>query len=199
MIFADKPYSAACERNRGAILEILRPLLGEARDALEIGSGTGQHAVHFAAALPWLVWQCSDRAPQLAGIRAWLAEAGLPNLPAPLELDVRRDWPGRRYDLVFTANTLHIMGWDEVQAMFGALPRVLAAGALVVIYGPFHYGGRATSESNAGFDRELRRRDPRQGVRDIEAVHRLASAIGLEALADYPMPANNRTLVWRLK
>lgn len=198
MIFADKPYSAACERNRGPILEILRPLLGGTRSALEIGSGSGQHAVHFAAALPWLEWQCSDRAPQLPGIRAWLAEAALSNLPVPLELDVRRDWPSRRYDLVFTANTLHIMDWDEVRAMFAALPRVLEAHALLAIYGPFHYRGRATSESNAAFDRELRRRDPRQGIRDVEAVHRLASEIALEALADHPMPANNRMLVWRM-
>jgi hypothetical protein len=164
---------------------------------LEIGSGTGQHAVHFATALPHLVWQTSDRVRNLAGIRAWLAEATLPNAPAPLALDVTGSWPASRYDAIFSANTLHIMAWDEVVAMFGALPRVLAGDAIVAIYGPFNYDGRATSESNALFDARLKEDDPRQGIRDFEAVDALARGIGLHLVADVAMPANNRTLVWR--
>src|SRR3954452_19684801 len=124
---ASKPFSPACERNRDPILEVLRVHFAKARSVLEIGSGSGQHAVHFAAAMPWLQWQCTDRAEHLPGIRAWLDEAGLPNTPAPVELDVAHgSWPSTRFDAVFTANTLHIMGWEEVEALFVDLGERLA-------------------------------------------------------------------------
>ena len=124
----DKPYSPSCERNRDPIIEVLRIHFAEARGVLEIGSGTGQHAVHFAAAMPWLRWQCTDRAEHLPGIRAWLDEAALPNTPAPVELDVAHgSWPSAKFDAVFTANTLHIMGWEEVEALFAKLPHLSAA------------------------------------------------------------------------
>ena len=110
-----KPYSPACERNQGPILEVLQDWLSSSRQVLEIGSGTGQHAVHFAAALPHLSWQCSDREENLDGIRRWLDEAALPNTAAPLHLDVTGTWPSGRYDALFTANTLHIMGWAAVE------------------------------------------------------------------------------------
>jgi len=193
----EKPYAPACERNREPILEVLRTHFADRRHVLEIGSGTGQHAVHFAAALPHLVWQTSDRGGNLPGIRAWLAEADLANTPAPLVLDVTGSWPSSRYDAVFTANTLHIMGWDEVVATFGGLARVLDDDAVVAIYGPFNYNGQPTSESNARFDARLKDDDPKQGVRDFEAVDALARGIGLRLAADVAMPANNRTLVWR--
>ena len=193
----DKPYAPACDRNRDPILTVLREHFADRRRVLEIGSGTGQHAVHFAAALPHLVWQTSDRARNLAGVRLWLDEAALANTPPPLVLDVNAPWPDARFDAVFSANTLHIMAWDDVVATFRALPQVLTADATLAVYGPFNYGGRATSESNALFDARLKEDDPRQGVRDIEVVDALARGIGFALVADVAMPANNRTLVWK--
>lgn len=193
----DKPHAPSCERNREPILAVLREHFAHRRAALEIGSGTGQHAVHFAAAMPHLEWQCSDREANLPGIRLWLDEAALSNTPDPIALDVNGAWPARRYDAVFSANTLHIMGWPEVERLFAALPGVLAADATLVVYGPFNVDGRFTSESNAAFDAQLRARAPQQGLRDVEAVDALARGAGLVRVADRPMPANNRCLVWR--
>lgn len=197
---AQRPFSAACERNRDPILDVLRSHLGAARSVLEVGSGSGQHAIHFAARLPGLVWQCSDRDDQLAGIRLWLDEAALPNTPAPVALDVaRQPWfaDDRHFDAVFSANTLHIMGWPEVGAFFQGMERVLRPGGTLVVYGPFNYGGRYTSASNQDFDHWLQTRDPRSGIRDFEAVDALARQAGLILAADVEMPANNRCLVWR--
>ena len=120
-----KPFAPSCERNQGPILEVLQRHLAEARCVLEIGSGTGQHAVHFAAAMPWLTWQSSDRADNLPGIAAWLDEAALPNTPPAVELDVDRRWPAARFDAVFTANSLHIMGWPQVEAFFAGVGGIL--------------------------------------------------------------------------
>lgn len=192
----DRPFAPACERNRAPILDLLRDAFAPCRHVLEIGSGTGQHAVHFAAAMPWLDWQCSDRAMHLPGIRQWLHEAALPNTPAPLELDVGERWPTAHYDAVFSANTLHIMGWPEVERMFACLPGVTTDDAVLAIYGPFNRSGRATSDSNAAFDRSLKARDPRMGLRDAEAVDLLAQAAGFVLQEDRAMPANNRCLVW---
>lgn len=193
-----KPYSAASERNRDPILAVLRRHFASVRTVLEVGSGTGQHAVHFAQALPLSVWQCSDRAPYLPGIRQWLDEARLPNTPPPLELDVAAGpWPDTVFDAAFSANTLHIMGWEEVEAFFRGLDTALAETAMLVVYGPFNYGGAFTSDSNREFDASLRARDPRMGIRDFEAVDALAQAIGLRPIEDVAMPANNRCLAWR--
>lgn len=193
-----KPYSAACERNREPILGVLREALADCRDVLEIGSGTGQHAVHFAARLPWLTWQASDRNENLPGIRAWLAEAGLPNTPTPLELDVAQTpWRAADYDAIFSANTLHIMSWDEVEAMFGGVATHLRAGGVLAIYGPFNVGGRFTSDSNAAFDRALRAAAPHRGIRDTAEVDTLAARHGLRLQHDHALPANNRCRVWR--
>ena len=193
----DKPDAPSCARNREPILAVLREHFADRRSVLEIGSGTGQHAVFFAAALPHLAWQASDRADNLPGIRSWLAEAALPNTPEAIELDVAGDWPARRYDAVFSANTLHIMAWPEVEALFARLPAVMAPGARLAIYGAFNYGGRFSSESNAAFDAWLKARGPQQGIRDFEAVDALAAAAGLALVADRAMPSNNRCLVWR--
>lgn len=194
----DKPHAPATERNREPILTELRRWFADRQRVLEIGSGTGQHAVFFAAALPHLIWQCSDRADNLPGIRLWLAEAGLGNTPEPLTLDVTHSpWPNERYDAVFSANTLHIMSWDAVQALFAGLPARLHVGARVVIYGPFNRNGAATSDSNAAFDAKLRAEDPRMGLRDVEAVDALAQAAGLALIADIAMPANNALRVWQ--
>ncbi|HEX8755076.1 MAG TPA: DUF938 domain-containing protein [Steroidobacteraceae bacterium] len=193
-----KPFSEACERNRAPILEVLRDHFADRRHVLEIGSGTGQHAVHFAAALPQLTWQTSDRAPSLPGIQLWIEESSLPNLPPPIELDARGTWPDARFDAVFTANTLHIMSWPEVRALFAALPKVLTADAVLAVYGPFNYGGRFTSPSNAAFDAWIKQHySPQSGIRDFAAVDELARSIGFALVEDRAMPANNRTLVWR--
>lgn len=206
----DKPFSPACERNRDPILGVLRVWFADRRRVLEIGSGTGQHAVYFAAAMPWLIWQCSDRAEYLPGVRAWLDEAGLANTPVPIELDVRsfdklRTCPGpspemsetRTFDAVFSANTLHIMVWSEVEAFFAGLGSALADDATVVVYGPFTYHGEFTSDSNRAFDASLKARDARMGIRDVEAVDALAHAIGLRLIDDVAMPANNRCRIWQ--
>ena len=194
---ADKPFAPACERNRDPIFAVLREHFADRQRALEIGSGTGQHAAHFAAGLPHLQWQSSDRAENLPGIRQWLAEASLPNTPEPLQLDVGGDWPPQRFDAMFSANTLHIMAWEEVCALFAALPSVLADDATLVIYGPFHRDGQPTSDSNAAFDRSLRDRAPHMGVRDLEAVDALAAEAGLTLVEVRAMPANNVCVVWR--
>jgi len=203
----DKPFSPASERNRDPILAVLREYFADRKRVLEIGSGTGQHAVHFAAAMPWLEWRCSDRAENLPGIRQWLDEAALANTPAPIELDVASaSWAEgngaetrskRSIDAVFSANTLHIMGWNEVEAFFAGLRGVLADDATVVVYGPFNDGGNFTSDSNRAFDASLKARDARMGVRDAGAVDILARAVGLRLVDDVAMPANNRCLVWR--
>ena len=194
----EKPDAPSCERNRGPILAVLKEYFPGDRRVLEIGSGTGQHAVHFAAAMPQWQWQCSDRAENLPGIRLWIDEAALPNTLAPIELDVASgDWPRGRYDAVFSANTLHIMGWEEVQALFRGLPDILATDARVVIYGPFNDDGQFSSDSNAQFEQMLKSRNPEMGIRDQSEVDVLAQAAGLELIAAVPMPANNRCLVWR--
>ncbi|MBN9460671.1 MAG: DUF938 domain-containing protein [Burkholderiales bacterium] len=193
----EKPCSPACERNREPILAVLRTWFADRRQVLEIGSGTGQHAVHFAAVLPGLRWQTSDVAANLPGIRLWLQEAALPNTPPPIVLDVNDPPAAGEYDAVFSANTLHIMGWKEVERMFAALPKLTGQGAVLVIYGPFNYEGRYTSPSNAQFDETLRHADPKRGLRDFEEVDALAAAAGFELQEDRAMPANNRCIVWK--
>jgi cyclopropane fatty-acyl-phospholipid synthase-like methyltransferase len=197
-VSAAKPFSAACERNRDPILDVLRSAFADRRRVLEIGSGTGQHAVHFAGALPHLRWQCSDRTENLPGIQLWLEEAALLNTPPPLTLDVLNDvWPEGHFDAAYSANTLHIMGWPAVQAMFNGLGQVLASDARLLVYGPFRRGGEHTSASNAQFDAQLRAQSSWMGVRDLEAVDALAAGIGLQLLEIHPMPANNLCLHWR--
>ncbi|MBT0961731.1 DUF938 domain-containing protein [Denitromonas iodatirespirans] len=193
----NKPFSAACERNREPILSVLATHFADCSHVLEIGSGTGQHAVHFAAALPHLVWQCSDRPEHLPGIRMWLDDAALPNTPPPLALDVNTPWPPIEVDAVFSANTLHIMAWAEVERLFAKLPAVLKPGARLVIYGPFRIGGQHTSPSNAAFDASLRAQAEHMGIRDLDAVKALATDAGLLHLADIPLPANNRCQLWQ--
>ncbi len=195
---SEKPHAPACDRNRDPILAVLREHFADRRAVLEIGSGTGQHAVYFAAALPHLMWQTSDRAENLPGIRLWLDEAALPNTPAPQVLDVNQvAWPALRFDAVFSANTLHIMSWPEVERLFARLPALLADDVKLAVYGPFNYGGKFTSDSNAAFDASLKTRAPQMGIRDFEAIDALARGIGLHLLEDRAMPANNRCLVWR--
>lgn len=195
---SDKPFSASCVENRAPILEVLQPRLRDRRLLLEIGSGTGQHAVYFAAALPELVWQTSDLHQNHAAIRAWIDDAQLPNTRPPLALDVLADsWPVGPFDAAFSANTAHIMSEQAVEAMFRGIGRVLRPGAPFLLYGPFNFDGRYTSESNARFDEWLRDRDPTMGIRDLVWLSGLAADSGLALDEDIEMPVNNRTLVWR--
>lgn len=193
-----KPYSESCEQNQAPILEILRETLANQHHVLEIASGTGQHAVYFGRALPHLTWQTSELAQNHEGILAWLNEAQLSNVLPPVAIDVNHDrWPIEIVDTVFNANTVHIISWPEVERMFAGIARVLSAGGILCLYGPFNYGGRFTSESNARFDAWLKSRNKNSGVRDFEAINRLAETYGLFLLRDVAMPSNNRTLVWQ--
>jgi SAM-dependent methyltransferase len=195
------PFSEACERNKGPILKVLQRWLGEQSGVvLEIGAGTGQHAVHYARHLPRLSWQPTERLEHLSALMARIEVEGPGNLLVPLELDVEQGtWPcaADSIDAVYTANTLHIVSWPQVQAMFHGVGRILRDEGLFIVYGPFRYGGQFTSHSNAVFDEALRLRDSLSGIRDFEAVDTLASNQGLRLVEDRAMPANNQTLVWR--
>jgi hypothetical protein len=193
-----KPFSPACERNQEVILAVLRQHFSGCTRVLEIGSGTGQHAVHFARALAGLIWQTSDVPERLSGIRQWLDEARLMNTPAPLTFDINSNPPAMRFDGIYTANTLHIMSWTEVCRLFTLLPQMMSPGATLVIYGPFNYAGQFSSPSNAAFDASLRVDHPLRGIRDFQAVDALAQTAGLTLIEDRAMPANNRCLTWRL-
>lgn len=194
---SEKPFSESCERNREPILAILRGVFTQPARILEIGSGTGQHAVHFGAALPYLTWQTSSDLPaNHPGIQTWLNEAALPNVLPPIALDVNNLWPDGAFDGVFTANTLHIVSWDEGRKLIAGAGKLLRPGGRLVIYGPFNYHGAFTSDSNARFDEWLKNRDARSGIRDFEAVTKCAEFNGLALENDHTMPANNRLLIF---
>jgi cyclopropane fatty-acyl-phospholipid synthase-like methyltransferase len=193
-----KPYSESCAQNQGPILEVLQKVFQKTQSVLEIGSGTGQHAIHFARKLPHLTWQTSDRIQNHEGIIEWLLEAGLKNTLPPLTLEVKgSEWPKTTYDGIFSANTTHIMSWQEVEAMFMGIGLSLREGGFFCLYGPFNYQGKFTSKSNEYFNQMLQSEDPSMGVRNFEDLNTLANAQGLQLFEDFPMPANNRTLVWR--
>ncbi|MDX9861543.1 MAG: DUF938 domain-containing protein [Rhodospirillales bacterium] len=192
------PFSQAAENNKEPIARILVDAFRHAHHILEIGSGTGQHAVHFGRALPHLIWQPSDLAPNLDGLRARLESEAPANVRPPVALDVGLlPWPVAAVDGVFSANAVHIMGWPRVEDLFFGVGDVLESGGTLCLYGPFKYKGAFTTASNAEFDAWLKRQDPDSGIRDSEAIDALAAAQGLRLVADLPMPANNRLLIWR--
>ncbi len=198
MINKPRGYAEACDRNRDPILEVIRPLLEDCTTVLEVGSGTGQHAIYFAAKMSHLVWHTSDRALNHPDIRAWLDEAALANTRPPLSLDVTQSvWPSLAVDAVFSANTAHIMSWDAVKVLFAGVGELLSVDGLFLLYGPFNYNNQYSSESNRYFDQHLKLRDPESGIRDFEAVELLAQQAGMVLQQDYQMPANNRLLCWR--
>ena len=193
-----KPYAEACEQNKYPILEVIKDYFADRRAVLEIGSGTGQHAVYFARHLPHLVWITSDLPASHKGINAWLDEAGLPNVKSPLALDVTQsEWPATDVDAVFSATTAHIMSWPVVENMFAGIGRLLKPGGVFCLYGPFNYGGQYTSESNARFDVWLKAQDPNSAIRNFEDLERLALNHGMQLQGDHAMPANNRILAWQ--
>jgi hypothetical protein len=191
------PFSAASERNKAPIFEALKDLLPKAGTVLEIGSGTGQHVVFFAAQQPALRWQPSDRAEHLPGLRRQLAFAGRDNILPPVELDVLQAWPEQEFAAVYSANTAHIMSWPAVCAMFEGVSRRLAPGGLFCLYGPFNEGGAFTAPSNAAFDAQLKRENPAMGIRDIEALETLSSVQQMELEQQVYLPANNQLLLFR--
>jgi len=189
------PFSEACERNKAPILEVLRVAFADRTQILEIGSGTGQHAVYFAAHLTHLTWHPTEQLAYLADLAARVKLEGPRNLRQPTVLDVKQTiWPLRSVDAIFSANTLHIMSWAEVEAMFRGVDIVLSAHGIICIYGPFRYAGRHTSDSNRDFDLMLKERDPLSGLRDLTDVSALAERHALKLRADHDLPANNRLL-----
>ena len=192
-------HAPATQRNRGPILEVLRRVLPEAGTVLEIASGSGEHVVHFAAAFPDLIFQPTDIDPDaLASIAGWVAESGVANVRAPIRLDVTHEpWPVEPVQAVFCANLVHISPPEATPALVTGAARHLVSRGLLVVYGPFRIGGVHTAPSNAAFDADLRARDPRWGVRDLEWVKELAEGCGLLLEQRIEMPANNQTLVFR--
>ena len=192
-----KPFSQACENNKGPILEVLKTVFNKTKSVLEVGSGTGQHSVFFAEQLPHLQWYTSDRHINHEGINLWLKEANLTNLHGPLELDLNYAWPVNNVDAIYTANTFHIVSWQLVEQFFKGVSTHLVSQGVVCIYGPFKYQGQFTSASNEEFDRFLTQRDPFSGIRDFEAIEQLATQAGLTLISDTAMPANNQLLVFK--
>lgn len=193
----DKPNAPACERNKDAILEVLSNLLPSYSCVLEIGSGTGQHAVYFGTELSDIVWQTSDVAENHNGINMWLDEAQLENVIPPITLDVNSDVPEKTFDAIFTANTCHIMDWPTVQNMLKLVSKCLGPKGMFIIYGPFNIDGKYTSPSNEDFDKTLKSQDPNMGLRDIEAIAQELEAYNIKPIKVAAMPANNFLLVFR--
>jgi cyclopropane fatty-acyl-phospholipid synthase-like methyltransferase len=192
-----KPFSESSEQNKHVIFQTIKPYLSDALEVLEIGSGTGQHAVHFASAVPGLVWQTSDLVENLPAIKAWIQDSQLSNLPEPIELDVSSGWRNKSYDLIYSANTFHIMSQIQVEHCLSRCTAWLKPKAHLIVYGPFNYNGKYTSESNEQFDRWLKSRDPQSGIKHFEWINQLASESGLQLVSDNAMPANNRILIWQ--
>ena len=192
-----KSFSPACERNQDPILASINPILKNAEHVLEIGSGTGQHAVHFAKNMPWVTWQCSDIFSNLLGIQSWIDDTNLGNLPKPLELDVSMNTVNQQYDAVYSCNTLHIMSKDQIQDFFSLIDIATKLLSDLIIYGPFNYHGKYTADSNAEFDLWLKNQNPQSGIRDFEWIDSLAKKNEFSLVNDKAMPANNRLLHWR--
>ncbi|TQV89204.1 DUF938 domain-containing protein [Aliikangiella coralliicola] len=193
-----KPFAESCERNQQPILAKIKSLLVPKDKVLEIGSGTGQHAVFFAQNLPEITWYTSDLPENHAGIQAWISDANLDNVVQPFPLDLLNDsLPEEKFNCIFSANTAHIMPWAAVEKMYQCAGEVLLSGGLLILYGPFNYQGEYTSESNRRFDQWLKSRFSHQGIRNFEALQDLARNNSLSLRHDYEMPANNRILVWQ--
>ncbi|MFT5851971.1 MAG: cyclopropane fatty-acyl-phospholipid synthase-like methyltransferase [Colwellia sp.] len=193
-----KPFSQACENNKQSILNILTRTLIKQKQVLEIGSGTGQHAVYFAKNLPFLTWQTGDLSINHEGINQWITDLPSPNIRRPLAIDLADFQPlATNIDAIFSANTLHIMSWPLVQKLFKLVEKTLNKNGMLCLYGPFNYQGKYSSESNANFDLWLKERDEQSGIRDFETICQLAIKAGLSLKEDVEMPANNRMLIFQ--
>ena len=192
----EKPFAPSCERNQEVILDALKSIIKPIdNNLLEIGSGTGQHAVYMAPHFPELFWHTSDLKENHAGINMWIDESNHENIVNPLEYQVgKTDFPMVNADVVFTTNTFHIMSWQNVQKLIKQLGKNLNNGADIIIYGPFNYDGQFTSKSNADFDVWLKQQNPLSGIRDFESILSLMIDSNMQLLADIKMPANNRIL-----
>ena len=195
----DRRHAPATLRNRGPILEVLQRVLPRTGVLLEVASGSGEHVVHFAGALPDWIFQPSDVDPgALASITAWIRETGISNVRPPLLLDVTdATWPVESVQAIFSANLVHIAPPEAARGLMAGASRHLGAGGILVIYGPFRIGGAHTAPSNEAFDADLRARDPRWGVRDLEWLEELSAGNGLVLEERVAMPANNQTLIFR--
>jgi len=191
------PFAEACERNKAPILKALEAVLPTHGRILEIGSGTGQHVVYFAGRLPGWTWQPSERPENLPGLAARIEAEGGANILPAVELDVTGDWPNDVFDAVYSSNTSHIMGWEKVQSMLRGVGEHLACDGLFLLYGPFSEAGLHTAPGNAAFDRQLRGRDPRMGLRDVEALESEGLRHQMVLERRFPMPANNQLLLFR--
>lgn len=192
-----KQYSESCEQNKGPILEVLQEVFKDSKTVLEIGSGSGQHAVYFAKHLKHLNWQPSDLAENISSIQGWAADEALSNLNPPIKLDVLdQPWKVSAVDAIFSANSLHIMSWDMVKQFFSGVGEVLKSQGKLLVYGPFSYNGAHTSPSNKRFDQYLKQQNTLSGVRDFVDLDQLAKGQGLSIVEDYAMPTNNRCLLW---
>ena len=191
----NKPYSESCDQNKEPILAVILPVFSSLSSVLEIGSGTGQHAIYFAGNMPHLKWHTSDCRSYLAGINMWLDDAGLPNVLPPFELNVTESsWPKLDVDAVFTANSIHIMSQQDVLNFMSGVGNLLAEQGELMIYGPFNYNGQYTSSSNESFDQWLKSRDPLSGIKHFEDMVALANKNRMQLVVDHAMPANNRIL-----
>ncbi|WP_206484109.1 DUF938 domain-containing protein [Thalassotalea sp. G2M2-11] len=197
-------FSQACENNKQPILTVLSQAFATTKTVLEVGSGTGQHAIYFAKHLPHLSWYTSDLPSNHPSINHRIKEAQLSNLHSALSLDLANKWPQRftqahqaqSLDGIFTANTMHIISWSLVEKFFHQAGKHLAQHGTLCIYGPFNYQGKFTSKSNANFDLWLKERDVNSGIRDIEKINQQAALAGLQLTDDHEMPANNRLLTF---
>lgn len=197
----EKPFAPSCERNQQVIFDVLKSIIKPGdKNILELGSGTGQHAVFMAPQLPALTWHTSELLGNHTGIKQWLAESDAQNIQPPLHYQAGTTaFPNTDADVVMTVNTLHIMSWDCVNALISDAGQHLKVGARVLIYGPFNYGGEFTSKSNAEFDVWLKNKGALSGIRDFEAVCDLFQKENIQLLKDVTMPANNRCLVFEKK
>jgi len=192
-----KPNAPAAERNKNAILEVIRDEFRNCESILEIGSGTGQHAIFFASKMPWLIWQTSDLPVNHDGICGWLQSSDLDNVKAPLALDVEQPLPvNDRFDGVFSANTAHIMSFKAVECMIDKVAQCLIDGGKFCLYGPFRLKGEFTSDSNMQFDANLKMQDTQMGLRNLEDLDGIAAKHSLHRDKLYAMPANNMIAVW---
>ena len=190
------PTSVSCQKNRDPIVKELARIFKKTSKVLEIGSGTGQHAVWFAPRLPWLDWQPSDLENHQDDINKWLRSYPAPNLRKPIVLDVGSVWPKTCYDAIFSANTSHILSWENVEYMITGAASMLPKNGIFCLYGPFKIRDMDMAPGNAAFDKKLKVSSPKRGLRHVEMIDKIATSSGLQMTENVSMPENNRILSW---